>query len=313
MSKYLVTGGAGFIGSHIVQHLLKKGEDVRVLDNLSSGKRENLKPLLDRIELIEGDIRDSEAVKRAVRGVDYIFHEAALSSVPWSISDPITTNEINVAGTLNVLIAARDQGVKKVVCASSSAVYGNGQVLPKSEGLLPVPLSPYAVSKLAAEHYCEVFSRVYEMNVIALRYFNVFGPGQDPTSQYSAVIPKFITTMLRGGQPVIYGDGTQTRDFIYVANVVRANLLCCDVDIPFGVFNVACGERIAIINLVDEINRVLGMKVRPVFAEPRKGDVKHSQADITLAKNSFAYEPVATFHEGMDETIDYFARNYHEN
>jgi UDP-glucose 4-epimerase len=312
MRKYLVTGGAGFIGSRIVKHLLEKDEDVRVLDNFSTGKRGNLGTSLEKIELIEGDIRDPETVKRSMVGVDYVFHEAALSSVLWSVRDPKLTHEVNTGGTLNVLTAARDRGVRKVIYASSAAVYGNGQVLPKREDMKPEPLSPYAVSKLAGERYCEFFSNTYGLNAIVVRYFNVFGPGQDLNTHYSAVIPRFISDMLRGKRPVIYGDGTQSRDFVYVANVVHANMLCCNTDVSFGIFNVACGKSITLLNLVDEISRVLGMEARPVFVEPRGMDVKHSQADIALARSVLAYEPIVTFQEGLSRTINHFAQDYHE-
>jgi UDP-glucose 4-epimerase len=312
MHKYLVTGGAGFIGSHIVKHLLDEGQDVRVLDNFSTGRWENLGASLGQIELIEGDIRDLKIVKRSMAGVDYVFHEAALSSVPWSVRDPGLAHEVNTSGTLNILAVARDQGIRKVIYASSAAVYGNSQVLPKREDMRPKPLSPYAVSKLAGERYCELFSCAYGLNTVILRYFNVFGPGQDSTAQYSAVIPKFISDMLRGERPVIYGDGTQSRDFVYVTNVVHANMLCCDANVSFGVFNVACGKRIAIMDLVNEISRVLGIEARPVFVEPRTMDVKHSQADITLARSVLAYEPIVTFQEGLSRTIDYFAQDHYE-
>ena len=310
MSKYLVTGGAGFIASHIVEEVLRRGETVRVLDNFSTGNRENLKPFLSDIELIEGDIRNLAVVEKAAEGMDYIFHQAALPSVPRSINDPKTTNDVNISGTLNILIAAKNQGIKKVVYASSSSIYGNSQILPKKEDMPPNPLSPYAVSKLAGENYCRVFSNIYGLNVIVLRYFNVFGPKQDPTSQYSAVIPKFITMIFKGEQPTIYGDGTQSRDFTYVANVVHANLLCCNVDIPSGIFNVACGKRITVIDLVTEINRILGTNIKPTFAEPRRGEVKHSQADITKARELLCYEPVVSFQEGLRRTVEYFVQDY---
>jgi nucleoside-diphosphate-sugar epimerase len=221
---YLVTGGAGFIGSNIAERLVQQGERVRVLDNFATGKRENIAPWLDRIELIEGDVRDPETVRRAMEGVEYVLHQAALPSVPRSVADPLTTHQVNATGTLNVLLAAREAGVKRLVYASSSSVYGNNPELPKREDMPTNPLSPYAVSKLAGEQYCRTFAQVYGLDTVCLRYFNVFGPRQDPASQYAAVVPKFVTAMLNGGQPVIYGDGTQSRDFTYVENVVEINL-----------------------------------------------------------------------------------------
>ncbi len=243
MSLYLVTGGAGFIGSNIVERLVRQGERVRVLDNLSTGKRENLVSWLDRLELIEGDIRDVETVHGAMAGVDYVLHQAALPSVPRSVADPLASHQVNATGTLNVLPAARDAGVKRLVYASSSSVYGDSPTLPKQEEMPTNPISPYAVSKLAGENYCRVFFRVYGLETVCLRYFNVFGPRQDPTSQYAAVIPRFITAMLDGRRPVIYGDGRQSRDFTYIENVVEANLLACQAkDVAGEVLNIACGE-----------------------------------------------------------------------
>lgn len=253
LAKYLVTGGAGFIGSNIVEELVDRNESVRVLDNLSTGRRENIEPFMDKIEFIEGDLRDLDAVRKAVEGVDYVLHQGALPSVPRSIDEPLTTNEVNVNGTLKVLIAARDAGVKRVVYASSSSIYGNSEVLPKREDMPPNPLSPYAISKLAGENYCRIFYQIYGLETVCLRYFNVFGPRQDPTSQYSAVIPKFINAMLNGERPIIYGDGKQSRDFTFVANVVQANLLACEANGVAGeLFNVACGERYTLLDLIAE-------------------------------------------------------------
>ena len=255
--KFLVTGGAGFIGSNIVEDLLKRGYSTRVLDNFSTGKRENLKPFEKDIELIEGDIRSFHIVAEAVKGVDIILHQAALPSVPRSIKDPITSNEVNVVGTLNILEAAREHKVKRVVYASSSSVYGDNPELPKHEGMLPNPLSPYAVSKLAGEKYCSVFSRLYGIETVVLRYFNVFGPRQDPNSQYSAVIPLFVKAIMSDKQPTIFGDGTQSRDFTYVANVVEANILAATKDIESGlVMNCACHEQITLNELVLQINNL---------------------------------------------------------
>ena len=305
--KYLVTGGAGFIGSNIVEELLRRGHQVRVLDNFATGRRENLTPFLDRIELIEGDLRSYHIVREAVDGMDFILHQGALPSVPRSIKDPITSNEVNVAGTLNILDAARDAGVKRVVFASSSSIYGDSEKLPKQEDMTPNPLSPYAVSKLAGEKYCQVFARIYGLHTVALRYFNVFGPRQDPTSQYSAVIPKFITAILNNKQPTIYGDGTQSRDFTYVTNVVEANILATEADFPPGmVFNCACHERIDLNQLVKDINEILGKHIEPLYTDPRPGDVKHSFADIERIQKYLGYRHNVYFREGLEKTIEWY-------
>jgi len=305
--KFLVTGGAGFIGSNIVEELLKRGYDVRVLDNFATGKRENLKPFEKDIELIEGDIRSFHIVQQAVKDIDVILHQAALPSVPRSIKDPITSNEVNVVGTLNILEAAKDAGVKRVVYASSSSVYGDNPALPKHEGMMPNPLSPYAVSKLAGEKYCSVFSRLYGIETVVLRYFNVFGPRQDPNSQYSAVIPLFIKAVLNDKQPTIFGDGTQSRDFTYVANVVEANILAAVNVVESGLaMNCACHGQISLNKLVEEINILLDKNIKPKYAEPRQGDIKHSFADISLIKNNLNYEPKFSFIEGLKKTIDLF-------
>ncbi len=305
--KYLVTGGAGFIGSNIVEELLKRGHQVRVLDNFATGRRENLAPFLNQIELIEGDLRSYHIVREAVDGMDFILHQGALPSVPRSIKDPITSNEVNVGGTLNVLDAARDAGVERVVFASSSSIYGDSEKLPKQEDMTPNPLSPYAVSKLAGEKYCQVFARIYGLHTVALRYFNVFGPRQDPTSQYSAVIPKFITAILNDKQPTIYGDGTQSRDFTFVTNVVEANILATEADFPPGmVFNCACHERIDLNQLVHDINDILGKNIQPVYTDPRPGDVKHSFADIERIRKYLGYEPKVYFREGLEKTVAWY-------
>lgn len=307
MARYLVTGGAGFIGSNIVEELVERNKSVRVLDNLSTGRRENIEPFMDKIEFIEGDLRDLDTVRKAVDGVDYVLHQGALPSVPRSIDEPLTTNEVNVNGTLNVLISARDAGVKRVVYASSSSIYGNSEVLPKREDMPPNPLSPYAISKLAGENYCRIFYQIYGLETVCLRYFNVFGPRQDPTSQYSAVIPKFINAVLNGSRPTIYGDGKQSRDFTYVANVVQANLLACEAEGVAGeLFNVACGERYTLLDLVAELNRILDKDIEPIFAEPRKGDVKHSMADISKAQSLLGYDKLVDFKSGMRKTIGKF-------
>lgn len=305
--KYLVTGGAGFIGSHLVEELLKRGESVRIIDNFSTGKRENLALFNGRVEVVEGDIRSYHIVREAVENVDIILHQAALPSVPRSIRDPLTTNEVNVVGTLNILQAARDAKVKRVVYASSSSVYGDNPELPKHERMIPNPLSPYAVSKLAGEQYCGVFSKIYGLETIALRYFNVFGPRQDPNSQYSAVIPKFINIMKRDNAPTVYGDGEQSRDFTYISNVVHGNLLAATTDCETGVaMNCASFNHITLIELVRQINVMLGKSIQPEFGEPRAGDVKHSFADISRIRENLGFEPLVSFEEGLRKTIDHY-------
>ncbi len=307
--KCLVTGGGGFIGSNLVNALLDRGDSVRLLDNFSTGRRINIADRLDRIEVLEGDIRSYHIVREAVAGVDVIFHEAALPSVPRSVKDPITTHEVGVNGTLNILQAARECGARRVVFASSSSVYGDTPTLPKHEEMMPSPLSPYAVSKLAGEHYCQVFHRLYGLETVVLRYFNVFGPRQDPNSQYSAVIPKFISSLMRGERPTIYGDGTQSRDFTYVANVVHANLLAATRDGVAGkVFNAACHDRISLNDLVTALNEALGTDVRPIYAEPRLGDIKHSFASIDKFQEATGYQPEVSFHEGIRRTVEWFAK-----
>jgi nucleoside-diphosphate-sugar epimerase len=304
MSVYLVTGGAGFIGSNIVEELVRRGERVRILDNFSTGKMENVASFQEGIELIEGDLRHLDTVRQAAEDVDYILHQGAIPSVPKSIDSPLDTDESNVRGTLNLLVAARDSGVKKVMYASSSSVYGDTPTLPKTEEMKPAPLSPYAVSKLAGEHYCQVFCQVYGLETVALRYFNVFGPRQDPTSQYAAVIPKFVTAMLRGEQPVIYGDGEQSRDFSYVTNVVQANLLAATAPGVGGqVFNIACGQRYNLLELVATINRILGTDITPVHTAPRAGDIRHSLADIVRAREMLGYQVEVEFEEGLRRLI----------
>ena len=304
MAKYLVTGAAGFIGSNIVEELVGRGADVRALDNLSTGKASNLAPFMDRIEFVEGDLNDTKLLSKVIRGVDFVLHQAALPSVPRSLADPLKSHEANATGTLNLLIAARDEGVKRLVYASSSSVYGNSLMLPKREDMPTQPLSPYAVNKLAAEQYCRVFARVFGLPAVALRYFNVFGPRQDPGSQYAAVIPAFISSVLRDESPTIYGDGTQTRDFTYVQNVVQANLLACETDKADGeALNFACGERTSLLGLLGEINRLLGTNVEPIFEPGRAGDVKDSLADVSRARDLIGYTPVASFSDGLAATV----------
>jgi len=309
---YLVTGGAGFIGSNICKELLKRGEKVRILDNFSTGRRTNLDEFKENtnLEIFEGDLRSFHIVRQAVKGVDYVLHQGALPSVPRSINDPITSNDVNILGTLNILEAAKEFGVKRVVFASSSSVYGNNPILPKEEKMPVAPLSPYAVTKYAAERYCQVFYQIYGLETVSLRYFNVFGPNQDPTSQYSAVIPKFIKSIISNHQPEIFGDGMQSRDFTFVQNNIEANILACTEPKAAGkVFNIACGERYTLIDLVNGINRILGKNIEPKFLTDRAGDVKHSLADITKAKSLLGYEVKVDFYAGLEKTVEYFIKN----
>lgn len=309
--KCLVTGGGGFIGNHLVRAMLDRGDSVRVLDNFSTGRRVNIPDIIDRIELIEGDIRSFHIVRQAVEGVDVIFHEAALPSVPRSINDPITTHEVGVNGTLNLLQSARECGSGRIVFASSSSVYGNTVELPKHEMMTPAPLSPYAISKLAGEHYCQVFFQLYGVETVALRYFNVFGPRQDPTSQYSAVIPKFIQAMNQGERPVIFGDGEQSRDFTYIDNVVHANILAATAEsgVAGQVFNAACHGQITLNDLVGALNDALGTSIEPIYMEPRLGDIKHSFAAIDKLKKATGYEPQVSFAEGIRRTAEWYIAN----
>lgn len=304
---YLVTGGAGFIGSNIVETLVRQGEKVRVLDNFSTGTRENLSPWLDAIEVIDGDIRNYHTVRESVSGVDCVLHQAALPSVPRSIRDPISSNQANVDGTLNILHAAKDAGVRRVVLASSSSIYGDTPTLPKHEEMTPHPLSPYAVSKLAGEAYSQVFASVYGLETIALRYFNVFGPRQNPHSQYSAVIPKFIKAMLNGRRPVIYGDGTQSRDFTFVDNVVQANILASRVACKGGVvMNCACHGQVTLNELVDRLNSILGTSIKPEYGPERAGDIKHSYAAIERMKQVLGFTPTVDFETGLRRTCEHY-------
>lgn len=307
MATCLVTGGAGFIGSHLTGYLLRRGHTVRVLDNFATGKRENLNSVMSQIEFIEGDLRDLDAVRRVVEGVDCVFHQAALPSVPRSIADPIASNAVNVDGTLNVLVAARDAKVRRVVFASSSSVYGDNPTLPKREDLPPHPLSPYAATKLMGEHYCRLFYQLYGLETVVLRYFNVFGPRQDPKSQYAAVIPKFIALMLDNQPLTIYGDGEQSRDFTFVENVVRANLLAMDAPDAVGkVFNVGCGARYTLNYMVASLQQLMNRAAQVVYAPAKPGDVKHSLASIERAGQYLGYTPQVSFEEGLRRTVHYF-------
>ena len=302
----LVTGGGGFIGSHIAERLLHDGHDVRILDNFATGRRENLLALGGEMEIVEGDIQSYERAHNAVRGCDVVFHQAALPSVPRSVADPLTSNATNVTGTLNVLLAARDAGVRRVVFASSSSVYGATAELPKREDMSALPVSPYAVAKLACEGYCRSFGEVYGLETVALRYFNVFGPRQDPRSQYAAVVPNFITALLTSQRPTIFGDGEQSRDFTYVENVIEANLLAMAADVaPGGVYNVACGEAVTLNQLVAELRELIDSDIEPVYAAPRAGDVRHSLADLTRSRRDLDYEPSVSLREGLRRSIEH--------
>jgi UDP-glucose 4-epimerase len=304
----LVTGGAGFIGSNLTRGLLERGDDVRVLDNFSTGNRVNLAGLESDVELVEGDLRSYERVHAAVRGVEVVFHQGALPSVPRSVQDPLTTTAVNVEGTLNVLLAARDEAVRRIVNASSSSVYGNGGSLPRVESQLADPISPYAVAKLAAERFCTSFSRVYGMDIVSLRYFNVFGPRQDPTSQYSAVVPRFISAIAAGEPVTIYGDGEQSRDFTYVDNVVEANLLAADSAGQGEIVNVATGGSTTVNELADAIGAMLGKPVEKTYEPAREGDVHASWADVGLAARLFGYRTRVELEEGLRRTADHLVK-----
>jgi UDP-glucose 4-epimerase len=307
---YVVTGGAGFIGSHLAEHLLRDGHRVRVVDNFTTGKRSNLTHLAGHLEVFEVSVTDKAALDEAFAGVDYVFHQAALPSVPRSIEDPLTTHEMNVTGTLNVLLAARDAGVKRVIYAASSSAYGDQAGEAKIETMQPQPLSPYGVSKLAGELYCRAFTASYGLETVCLRYFNVFGPRQDPQSLYAAVIPRFITAMLRGEPPTIYGDGQQSRDFTYIDNVVHGNLLAASAPEASGqVINLALGGSISLLDLVARLNRVLGTNIQAVHAPARTGDILHSRADISLAEDLLDFAPVVDFDSGLARTAAWYRAN----
>jgi nucleoside-diphosphate-sugar epimerase len=308
--KVLVTGGGGFIGSNLVERLLRDGREVRVLDNFATGRRENLTDLAAEIDVIEGDIQSYERVHNAVRGCEVIFHQAALPSVPRSIQDPLTSNAANVIGTLNVLLAARDEGVRRIVYASSSSTYGASVELPKREQMPALPISPYAVAKLAAEGYCRAFHEVYGLETVALRYFNVFGPRQDPLSQYAAVIPRFILAFLADEAPVVYGDGEQSRDFTYVDNAVDANLLAATAEGVAGrTFNIACGDRISLNALLGELRTLTGKAIEATYLPARPGDVLHSLADVAAARTELGYEPKVEVMEGLQRTLDWYTES----
>jgi len=306
--EYLVTGGAGFIGSNIVRQLVETNKSVRVLDNIETGRIVNIDDIRDRIQFMKGDIRDADTVKEAVRDVRNVLHLAALPSVARSVEDPVTSNRVNVSGTLTMLMESRDAGVERFVFSSSSSVYGDTPTLPKREDMTPMPLSPYAVQKLAGESYCRIFFNLYGLKTYSLRYFNVFGPRQNPKSQYSAVIPLFVDSLRSDRPPVIHGDGKQTRDFTYVDDVVSANLLCCRApdEAAGGVYNVACGSRISVNELASKLVAMMAKNIEPVHSERRPGDVRDSQADASLAREKLGWEPRTPFDEGLGKTVAFF-------
>lgn len=305
MANYLVTGGAGFIGSHIATRLVEMGHAVRVIDNFSTGTRANLDHVADKIDLLEGDLRDPDHCHRACADVDMIFHEAAIPSVPKSVEFPQDSHDTNINGTFNLLLAARAQKCRRVIYAASSSAYGDSEVSPKHEGLRPIPLSPYAAQKLTGEIYCKAFTTCYGLETLSIRYFNVFGPRQDPTSQYAAAIPAFVTAILNDRPPTVYGDGEQTRDFTYIDNIVHGNLLAAQAERTNGeTVNVACGDSISVNQIVVRINELLGKNIRPVYVDPRPGDVRHSTADIRLAKELLGFEPQVSFEQGLKRAID---------
>ncbi len=310
MEKFLVTGGAGFIGSNICRRLAAEGCFVRVVDNLLTGKKSNLARFMDKIEFIEADMGDEKVACSAMQDIDVVVHQGALPSVPRSVDDPAATHRHCVDATFTLLLAARDAGIKRFVYASSSAAYGDTPTLPKVETMSPAPLSPYAVGKLVGEYYCSVFYNVYGLETISLRYFNVFGPNQDPASQYAAAIPAFVTAILKDQPPTIYGDGEQSRDFTYVDNVVEANLLAARAKQTKGeIVNIACGEAVTVNAIIDMINEILGKDIKPIYAPARPGDVKHSLADITLAEKLIGFKPKVSFRDGLKKAINWYRKN----
>jgi nucleoside-diphosphate-sugar epimerase len=307
MAVYLVTGGAGFIGSNIVEELLKQGAKVRIIDNFATGRKENLDPFKSKVDFREVDICDLGSLKTAVRGADFVLHQAAIPSVPKSVIDPITSHNADVTGTLHVLWAAKEAGVKRVVYAASSSAYGDSPQLPKQEDMPSKPISPYGLMKYVGEEYCRLFSQLYGLETVSLRYFNVFGPRQDPSSQYSGVLSRFITVMLAGERPVIFGDGEQSRDFTYVSNVVQGNLLACHASNTAGqMYNLACGRSINLNEVVGMLNRILKTDLRPVYDAPRVGDIKHSLAEISRATADLGYLPSIQFEEGLRMTVEWY-------
>jgi len=313
MANFLVTGGAGFIGSNLVQALLSRGDKVRVLDDFSTGKRKNLEfpdmpvDLAANLEVLEGNLADLDTCGKASKGIEYVLHQAAIPSVPRSIALPLESNRANIDGTLNLLVAARDGGANRLIFASSSAIYGNAPGFPREETIAPEPLSPYAVQKMTAEHYLRVFYELYGLETVSLRYFNVFGPHQDPNSEYAAVIPRFIKAFITGGEPTVFGDGEQSRDFTYVDNVVHGNLLAVDApDAPGKTINLACGGQLTLNQILDTMRDITGSNTEAVYTDPRPGDVRHSWADITLAEEVLGYKTQVPLEEGLSRTVDYF-------
>ncbi len=303
MNTYLITGGAGFIGSNLVERLLERGYKVRILDNFSTGKRENINKFKEVLEIIEGDVRDIETIRSAMKGVEFCLHLAALTSVTRSVENPYDSMEVNIRGTLNVLVSARETNIK-VIYASSASVYGSNPELPRIEDMVPEPLSPYALSKFVGEHYCRIFHRAFNVRVVTLRYFNVFGKRQNADSRYSAVIPKFINALSQGNSPTIYGDGNQTRDFTHVENVVNASLLACEKDEVNGeIFNIGCGKRISVHELLSSMCKIMNVEINPAYAEERAGDVRHSEASIEKAKEVLGYKAEVDLEEGLRRTI----------
>ena len=311
MANVLVTGGAGFIGSNLTEALLQRGHFVRVLDDFSTGKRENLifNKTYPSLEIVEGDIRDLNTCQKAIKGTEYVFHQAALPSVQRSVEDPKTSNAVNAGGTLNILLAAREERMKRVIYASSSSIYGDTPTLPKHEGMPSDPLSPYALQKYIGEQYCRLFYQLYGLETISLRYFNIFGPKQDPNSLYSAVIPKFIDALLQGRPPIIFGDGEQSRDFTYIENVVQANLLAISAEHLHGeAINIACGKRTSLNQLLNILKEILKSKLSPLYQEPRQGDVRHSLADIRKGKEILNYETTVDVEMGLEKTVEFFRK-----
>lgn len=310
MEKFLVTGGAGFIGSNICKKLVSQGCFVRVVDNLLTGKKSNLADIIDKIEFIQADMGDAEVARSAMTGIDVVLHQGALPSVPRSIEDPAATHKHCVDATFTLLLAARDAKIKRFVYASSSSAYGDTPTLPKVETMPPKPMSPYAAAKLAGEYYCSVFYKVFGLQTISLRYFNVFGPHQDPTSQYAAAIPAFVTAISKDKPPTVYGDGLQSRDFTYVDNVIEANLLAARAKHTAGeVLNIACGQAATVNEVIDTVNELLGKNIKPIYTAPRPGDVKHSLADISLAKKLIVFKPKIQFKEGLQLSIEWYRKN----
>ena len=310
MEKFLVTGGAGFIGSNICAKLINQDSFVRVVDNLITGKKSNLADILNRIEFIEADMGDENVAREAMKDIDVVLHQGALSSVPRSVDDPAATHKHCVDATFTLLLAARDAGIKRFVYAASSSAYGDTPTLPKVESMPPGPLSPYAAAKVVGEYYAKVFYEVYGLETVSLRYFNIFGPHQDPASQYAAAIPAFVTAILKDEKPTIFGDGEQSRDFTYIDNVVEANLLAAKAEHTAGeVLNIACGRAVTVNQIIEIINELLGKNIKPLYTDPRPGDVKHSLADITLARKTIGYKPTVQFKQGLQLAIDWYRDN----